>query len=174
MQELDKRLGLLRLLLADIEGKQSQLVEMEGQYRAQLARIVDFVVYREGDVANALALMAEVQSKLEEVVQTAAHLALIESRAATELDVLKLTKQVSDARSQLAHLEQRQRDLSSRLEALSGHMEDAGEGADRPIEDIRAVQSEVADVQGEIVRLNDLISEASERAAKMIQAATRG
>ena len=36
---------------------------MEEQYRAQLARIVDFVVYREGDVANALSLMAEVQSR---------------------------------------------------------------------------------------------------------------
>ena len=171
MQELDKRLGFLRLLLADIEGKQAQLTEMEGQYRAQLSRIVDFVVYREGDVANALSLMAEVQSKLDEVIQTAAHLALIEGRATTELDVLKLTKQVTDARSQLAHLEQRQRDLSTRLEALSGQMAGIENEADRPIEDIRVVQSEVADVQGEIARLNELIGEASERAARMIQAA---
>jgi chromosome segregation ATPase len=173
MQELDKRLGLLRLLLADIQGKQSQLAEMGGQYQAQLSRIVDFVVYREGDVANALSLMSEVQSKLDEVVQTAAHLSLIESRATTELDVLKLTKQVTDARSQLADLEQRQRDLSSRLEALSGPMADMEGDADRPLEDIRNVQTEVSDVQGEIARLNDLITEASERAARMIQAATR-
>ena len=174
MQELDKRLGLLRLLLADIQGKQAQLAEMEGQYQAQLSRIVDFVVYREGDVANALSLMSEVQGKLDEVVQTAAHLSLIENRATTELDVLKLTKQVTDARSQLADLEQRQRDLSSRLEALSGPRADVEGDADRPIEDIRTVQTEVSDVQGEIARLNDLITEASERAARMIQAATRG
>jgi len=44
MQELEKRIALLRLLLADIGSKLSQLSNMEGQYRDQLARIVDFVV----------------------------------------------------------------------------------------------------------------------------------
>ncbi len=174
MQELEKRLGLLRLLLADIKSKQGQLAEIEGQYRAQLSRIVDFVVYREGDVANALSLMAEVQGKLNEVLQTATHLKMIESRAMTELDVLKLTRQVADARSQLAELELRQRELSSRLELFSGQMTAVAGEMERPIEDIRTVQFEVVDVQGEIARLNELISEASERAARMIQAATRG
>jgi peptidoglycan hydrolase CwlO-like protein len=98
---------------------------------------------------------------------------MLESRAITERDVLTLTKQVTEARSQLSELEQRQRELSSRLEHLSGHMGEAGSDADRPLEDIRAVQMEVADVQGEMARLNDLINEASERAARMIQAATR-
>jgi peptidoglycan hydrolase CwlO-like protein len=84
---------------------------------------------------------------------------------------LKLTKQVTDARSQLAHLEQRQRDLSTRLEALSGQMAGIEGEAERPIEDIQVVQSEVADVQEEMARLNELIGEASERAARMIQAA---
>jgi chromosome segregation ATPase len=173
MPELEKRLGLLRLLLADIESKRAQLAQMEAQYRAQLSRIVDFVVYREGDVANALSLMSEVQSKLDEVVQTTVHLGMLESRAITERDVLTLTKQVTEARSQLSELEERQRELSSRQEHLSGHMGEAGSDADRPLEDIRAVQMEVADVQGEMARLNDLINEASERAARMIQAATR-
>src|SRR6476469_6411883 len=78
MQELEKRLGLLRLLLADVQIKQAQVSDMELQYKAQLSRIVDFVVHREGDVANALSLMAEVQGKLDEVAQTAGHLKLVE------------------------------------------------------------------------------------------------
>ena len=41
MQELDKRIGLLRLLLADLHRKQAQLSEMQNQYRSQLARIVE-------------------------------------------------------------------------------------------------------------------------------------
>src|SRR6478752_2936731 len=120
MQELEKRIGHLRILLADIKGKQEQLVGMESQYRAQLSRIVEFVIYHEGDVGNALSLMAEVQAKLDEVVQTAAHLVMLESKSNMELEVLLLTKRVAEARSQLAGLLERQHELSARLSALSG------------------------------------------------------
>lgn len=167
MQELEKRIGLLRLLLADITGKYAQLAEMEKQYRTQLTRIVDFVVYREGDVANALSLMGEVQSKLDEVLQTTAHLELISQKASKELEVLLLTKRVADARSQLVTLQERQQELANRLAHFAGgtvartESEDAAE-----IEDIRAIHDEV---EREIARLNDLITEASERAARTVQ-----
>jgi hypothetical protein len=168
MQELDKRISLLRLLLADLEGKRSQLQEMESQYAAQLAKIVEFVVYREGDVGNALSLMQEVQSKLDEVVQTQKHLALIAQKAGTELEVLVMTKRVAEARSQLARLEERQQELSERLAYMSGlddkKREMAADSAE--MEDIRAIHDEV---EREIVRLNSLISEVSERAARSIQ-----
>src|SRR5436190_9080620 len=101
MQELEKRIGHLRILLADVAGKQTQLSEMESQYRAQLSRVVEFVVTREGNVGNALSLMSEVQAKLDEVVQTSAHLGVIANRANAELEVLLLTKRVAEARSQL-------------------------------------------------------------------------
>src|SRR4051794_31734857 len=104
MQEIEKRIGLLQLLLADVEGKQAHLSDMAGQYKAQLSRVVDFVVLREGDVSNALSLMDDVQGKLAEVEQTAEHLRMIEQRARVELDVLVLTKRVTEARSQLAEL----------------------------------------------------------------------
>src|SRR3954447_15098636 len=115
MQELEKRIGLLRLLLADITGKREQLREMDAQYRTQLRHIIDFVVYREGDVGNALSLMSDIQAKLDEVTQTAAHLELISSKAQSELEVLVLTKRVSEARSQLVSLQERQQELSARL-----------------------------------------------------------
>jgi len=75
---------------------------MENQYRSQLASVVEFVVYREGDVGNALSLMAEVQAKLNEVLSSSNHLEMIAARANTELEVLLLTKRVAEARSQLA------------------------------------------------------------------------
>jgi hypothetical protein len=170
MQELEKRIGLLRLLLADIEGKQAQLIEIEGQYRSQLSRIVDFVVYKEGDVSNALSLMTEVQSKLDEVVLTANHLTMIGQRAGTELEVLVMTKRVADARSQLAKLEERQQELAARLSYMSAGGDDAppaaSEGANAAdVQDIRGVYEEV---EREIARLNNLISEVSERAARTI------
>ena len=42
MQELEMRIAQLRILLADIEGKQVQLAEIESQYRTQLTRVVEF------------------------------------------------------------------------------------------------------------------------------------
>jgi uncharacterized protein YPO0396 len=177
MQELEKRIGLLRLLLADIQGKQGQLREMEEQYRAQLSRIVEFVVYREGDVANALSLMSEVQGKLDEVVQTSGHLKMVKERAEMELDVLVLTKRVTEARSQLAELEGRQQELSGRLAHLPGSGEPELTEAtafDGPLDDMRQIHDEVADVERQIARLNSLITEASERAARTIQSSPPG
>jgi hypothetical protein len=175
MQELEKRIGLLRLLLADIHSKQAQLQEMEKQYRAQLSRVVEFVVHREGDVANALSLMAEVQAKLDEVVRTTEHITMIGDKANVELEVLVLTKRVAEARSQLSTLEERRKELSARLSYLPEEG-DLPEGVPvnlepSEMEDLRAINDEVAH---EIARLNSLISEASERAARTIQSSSRG
>jgi chromosome segregation ATPase len=171
MQELEKRIGLLRLLLADIQGKQSQLHEMENQYREQLSRIVDFVVYREGDVSNALSLMGEVQSKLDEVVATVGHLKMIQERGSMELDALVLTKRVAEARSQLSELETRQKELMEKLRKLPAgepqSIQSAGIG--EQLDDITKIQAEVAGVSSEIARLHGLIAEASERAARTVQ-----
>ncbi|HEX8229372.1 MAG TPA: hypothetical protein VF826_08670 [Chloroflexia bacterium] len=176
MQELGKRIGMLRLLLADIQAKQEQLKVIEGQYRAQLAKIVDFVVYRDGDVANALSLMSEVQGKLDEVMQTEGHLGLIADKATLELEVLVLTKRVAEARSQLTELETRQRELSVRLAFMSEGEPETSDVHDlQPTqrEHIRTINDEVTEVSSEIERLNQLITEASERAALTIQVSAR-
>lgn len=176
MQEIGKRIGLLRLLLADIQSKQAQIDETEGQYRAQLGRIVDFVVYRDGDVGNALSLMSEVQGKLDEVLQTKRHLAQITEQANLELEVLVVTRRVSEARSQLTELERRQQELSTRL--LSASHDRPEEPAHLALdtgqrEHIRAISDEVTEVATEIERLHKLITEASERAARTIQVSAR-
>ena len=174
MQELEKRIGLLRLLLADINNKQARLSEMESQYRSQLASVVEFVVYREGDVGNALSLMSEVQAKLNEVLSTSSHLEMIAGRANTELEVLLLTKRVTEARSQLAELEERQQTLTARLtQQLTGDeaSESPASAEDAAaVDEIRAIYDEV---EREISRLHRLITEASERAARTIQPKAR-
>jgi CHASE3 domain sensor protein len=175
MQELEKRIGLLRILLADMRNKQTKLSEMENQYRSQLASVVEFVVYREGDIGNALSLMAEVQAKLNEVLSSSSHLEMIAVRANTELEVLLLTKRVAEARSQLAELEERQQTLTARLTQQLSGPEPAGESLsasenEHQVEDIRAIYDEI---EREIARLHKLITEASERAARTIQPRTR-
>src|SRR5436305_3030875 len=171
MQELEKRIGLLRLLLADVQGKQAQVTDMEEQYKAQLSRIVDFVVYREGDVANALSLMADLQGKQDEVAQTSGHLKMVEERARAELDVLDLTKRVAEARSQLVELEGRQQELAQRLSHLPTSEVEPAEatGFEGRFDDMNHIQDEVAEVAKQIARLNSLITEASDRAARTIQ-----
>ena len=152
MQELDKRIGMLRIMLADIEGKRAQLADMEKQYHAQLSRIVEFVVYREGDVGNALSLMSEVQLKLDEVTETSKHLDMIATKANSELEALVLTKRVAEARSQLSKLEERQRELAARLSHLSDEPAEADtiiSEDERRMEDIRAIYDEV---ESEIAR----------------------
>ena len=67
MQEIDKRIGLLRLLLADVDGRIQQQQEISGQYRVQIARIVDAVVRQAGDVGQALTAMAEVEERLAQI-----------------------------------------------------------------------------------------------------------
>jgi uncharacterized protein YoxC len=115
--------------------------------------------------------MAEVQAKLDEVVMTAGHMQQIVEKAQVELDVLSLTKSVAEARSQLAELENRQRELSDRLKPIA---QDAGEREPTPdpaaVDEIRRLRDEVEAVSSEISRLTNLINEASEQAARTIQA----
>ncbi len=172
MQELEKRIALLRLLLADIQGKQVQLSVMESQYKSQLTRIVEFAVYREGDVANALFLMAEVQGKLDEVLHSISHLKMIDDKATTELEVLLLTKRVSEARSQLAGLQARRQELSGKLSNLPEQDNPLTPAESSQTVDIRLITEEVDNIAQEITRLNNLIIDASERAARTIQPST--
>ena len=64
MREMDRRVGILRLLLADIADRERQAEEARKQLHGQLQRIVDFTVQYNGGVSNALAGMAEVEGSL--------------------------------------------------------------------------------------------------------------
>ncbi len=105
MRELDRRVGILRLLLADIADRERQAEDARKQLRGQIQRIVDFTVQFNGGVSNALAGMAEVEDRLTRQDAALRHLALLRERARAELHAVLVTGEVADSRRRLAELE---------------------------------------------------------------------
>lgn len=171
MNEIDKRIGLLRLVLADVDGRIQQQQEISGQYRVQIARIVDALVRHAGDVGQALTAMAEVEERLTQIETTGRHLTQVRQRAARELEALLLTKRVAEAQAQLEELEGRRQELATQLAALSGGepATPVAEAPDTPdLAEAAALRVLNEQVSSEIARLHRLISEASQRAARSI------
>jgi chromosome segregation ATPase len=150
MQEMDRRLALLRLLLADITARERQAEAALAQLRTQLTRIVEFTVQYNGGVVNALASMAEVEERLAAQEMALRHLGLLRQRARGELEALIVTREVGDARKRLDELEVKRA-------ALLGHGE-RGELAGH----------ELAQVDAEIAELRATIEAASDAAARAL------
>src|SRR5262245_33819483 len=113
MREMDRRVGFLRLLLADITDRERQAKEAVSQLRAQLRRIVDYTVQHNRSVASALAGMAEIEERLTQQEATLRHLVMLRQRAQGELHALLVTRDVAEARARLSELDaQRARLLS--------------------------------------------------------------
>jgi hypothetical protein len=185
VQELDKRIGLLRLLLADVDAREQQRAALSKQYRLQLQHIVEVTVVQTGDLGAALAAMQEVEERLAEVERTGRHLGLVRARAATELEALLLTRRVAEAQAQLAELETRQQDLNEQLARLrpvpavaagaeSGAAATGDDAAPTPevSEEEATLRALNEEVQRDIARLHRLILDASERAARTINPGT--
>jgi hypothetical protein len=153
MHEIDRRMALLRLMLADISARAAQSRANEQQLRAQHQRIIDFAVQRNAGVGNALALLAETEERLAQEAMTLRHLEELRRRAQSELDALLLTRSVSDAQQRLAELEARRRTLTE--PAASGPLE-------------ANQSSEVAEIEAEIAELKAMIADASESAARAL------
>jgi hypothetical protein len=181
MQELDKRIGLLRLLLADVDAREQQRAEISKQYRLQLQRVVEATVNQTGDLSAALAVMQEVEERLNEVERSGRHLGMLRARAATELEALLLTRRVAEAQAQLAELETRQHSLADQLAQLRPALALVGGDEDSPApesmdtssgpaisEEEMALRTLNEEVQRDIARLHRLILDASERAARTI------
>jgi hypothetical protein len=135
----------LRLILADIVAKQSQLESLRRQYREQHNKIIGYALYSETSLETTLGLLREVASRQHEADETLEQLALVRRKAERELESLQLTKGVEQARAELLELRRRQ--------AV------AEQGA-LPV---------AAELQDEIRRLQNLINEASDRAGRSIE-----
>lgn len=144
MQEMDRRLALLRLLLADITDRERQAEAAVAQLRAQVTRIVEFTVQYNSGVANALAAMAEVEERLAAQELALRHLGLLRQRARGELEALIVTREVGDARKRLEE-----------LEATRAAQATPGESA----------ENELAEIDAEIAALRATIEAASDAAA---------
>lgn len=116
MREMDRRLGLLRLLLADLTARRQQTEALRDQLHGQIGRLVEFAVRQNGAVGNALAAMADVDERLTRAEADLRHLELLRRRAQEELDALVVTRGVADARARLEELERRRSDLLAATE----------------------------------------------------------
>ena len=143
MQTLDAMIARMRLLLADVAAKEARLEALRQQYREQRTKVIGYTLYSETRLETCLGLMGDIAQRLRETEGTLEHLAMIRRKAQSELESLQLTRGVEQAKAELAALLRRQSD----------------DGGTPP----------PSDVAEEIRRLQNLINEASERAARSIE-----
>jgi hypothetical protein len=172
MQEMDRRVGLLRLSLADIADRERRTKEVSTQLRAQLTRIVDFTVQFNGGVANALSALAEVEERLATEEMTLRHLSMLRQRIRRELDTLVVTREVADARARLTALEARRSELLATQPTSSPGL-DAGNLTGDASQQMQhqngsAPSGELAAIDAEIAELRAAIEAASDAAARAL------
>jgi hypothetical protein len=182
MQEMDRRVALLRLLLADIAMRERQAHAAREQLRAQLTHIVDFTVRQNASVGRALSAMDEVEERLAQQDVVLRHLTLLRARTQGELDALLVTRGVADARAKLAELEARRASLLAASGAsgrspvgqdVAAASQDTPQspapasGPDQP-DPTDHVDVELAAVDAEIAELRALIQQASDAAARSL------
>jgi DNA repair exonuclease SbcCD ATPase subunit len=168
MQEMDRRMGLLRLLLADINTRLKQTQEALDGLRGQLIRIVDFAVRSNVSVANALAALAEAEERAAQHEMTLRHLKMLQQRAESELEALRVTRGVSDAHARLHELEARRRLL---LDSPPSGAD--GAPGEATAARLAAAANELADIEAEIASLRAEIDAASTAAARALTAGPR-
>jgi hypothetical protein len=132
-------------MVAEINAKQSQLENLRRQYREQHQKIVSSSLYSETSLETTLGLLRDVSERQRDVDETLGQLALVRRKAEGELESLQLTRGVDQARAALAELKRRQVDA---------------EDSELPTTD---------ELQEEILRLQNLINDASARAARSIE-----
>jgi chromosome segregation ATPase len=145
VQTLDVMIARLRLMLADIAAKEAQLEGLRHQYREQRDKVVGYCLYSESRLESSLSLMNDIAERLRQTEQSIEHLGMIRRKAQAELESLLLTRRVDQAKAELANLQR------------------------RVAESEQAAESTPAEIQEEIRRLQALINEASDLAARSIE-----
>lgn len=174
MQEMDRRVAFLRLLLNDLAERERQALENGEQLRIQMSRIVDVSVRQNVPVTRALSLLAEVEERLAQQEMVLRHLGMLRERAQGELDALLVTRSVSDARLRLAELQRRRAELLGTQATDSTEALDLKASPEEPTTP-QAVPaqdqaSELADIDAEIHELQAAIEQASTAAARALTA----
>ena len=150
LKKIDLTIARLRLLLADVTARETALEEQRRTFREQHNKLVTFSMYGDSTLDSVLAMLGDVQERLASIDHTSQSLAAIRKRAEIELESLQLTKGIEEAKVLLQALQAKQNGPFDAADALTP-----------------------AEIQAEIARLRSLINEASERAAKNIERATR-
>lgn len=147
MHKLDLSIARLKLLLAEVGGKRDALSATRHQYQEQIDRLISFTIHENASVDRSLAMVMDVDARLQELSRQEHYLEVIRATAQRELDSLRLTKLVEETRAQLALL-RRQREEESDGALVTG----------------------AAAIAAEIRRLEEIITTASGAAARSISA----
>ena len=107
MVQIRQATARLRLLLAEISGREEQLDSMIRQFRTQLNRLSRQAIYGSTTLDLSLSAMAEIEERLNHAQVTRQHLLAIKQKAADELSALELTRQVEEAKEVLKDLKVR-------------------------------------------------------------------
>lgn len=145
LKKLDLAIARLRLLLADLSGRETSLVNQRRTLRDQQEKLLTFALYGNSTLESVLIMLRDVEERIADLEATQRAMQAIRGRAEGELESLQLTKTIDEANARLAHLR--------------------GKGVERD-----APSEEVA---AEIRDLESIIREASERAARGIEQTAR-
>jgi chromosome segregation ATPase len=140
MVQIRQATARLRLLLAEIRGREDQLDNTIRQFRTQLSRLPRQAIYERTSLDMALSAMAEVEERLNHAQVTRQHLLAIKEKASDELSALELTQQVEEAKETLGSLKRRESfaerediGLSAKIRHLEKFIADHSKKAERAI-----------------------------------------
>ncbi len=96
--EMLKAIERLRMLLAEIRGKDEELRALRRDFRRQLDRAPNYAIHSGSSLDASLGAMNEIQERLNGVDLTLDHLSAITTRAEQELHALSLTSKIEEAK----------------------------------------------------------------------------
>ena len=140
MVQIRQETARLRLLLAEIIGREEQLDGLVRQFRTQLNRLPRQAIYSRTTLDAAMAAMSEIQERLDHTLMTRQHLEAIKQRASSEFTALELTQQVEQAKDALAELKSKygseptpEEDASAEMRRLEEFIAEYSKKAERAI-----------------------------------------
>ena len=133
VSQLQTAMANLRIGLAEMENKESQLDAQISQFRQQLRRVPRQAIYGQASLDTSLAAMGEIEERLADAEGVRRRLLQIKASASQELEALIVLKQVDEARTKLAGLRR------------SGATDDATLTEIRQLEEFLAVQGRRAE-----------------------------
>ena len=104
VSQLEKAMANLRIGLAEMENKESQLDAQISQFKQQLRRVPRQAMYGQASLDASLAAMGEIEERLANSEAVRRRLLQIKATAARELEALVVLKQVDEAKTKLSAL----------------------------------------------------------------------
>lgn len=105
--QLQQTMANLRMSLAEIENKESQLTSMISQFRTQVRRLPRQFIYGRTALDASISAMGEIEERLADALTSRRRLTTIKKAVTDELAALESVKQVDQARQSLLELKGR-------------------------------------------------------------------